>query len=83
MASASRELIDETRCQELGVVLRRDDGSQPCSKKFVEFLGACGVKGQYTGYDAPDGNAYVELVIRTIKKEKIWPNQYDTLSEAR
>jgi len=45
--------------------------------------GDSGVKGQYTGYDAPDDNAYVERVIRTIKEEEIWPNQYDTLSEAR
>jgi putative transposase len=29
-----------------------------------------------------DDNAYVERVIRTVKEE-IWPNVYDTLSEAR
>ena len=83
MALASRELMDKSRCRELGLVLRSDNGSQPCSKRFVEFLGARGVKGQYTGYDAPDDNAYVERVIRTIKEEEIWPNQWDTLSEAR
>lgn len=83
MALESRGLMDKTTCRELGLVLRSDNGSQPCSKKFVEFLAAHGIQGQYTGYDAPDDNAYIERVIRTIKEEEIWPNLWDTLSEAR
>ena len=65
-----------------GLTLRSDNGAQPCSKKFVEFLGQHGVKGQYTGYDAPDDNAYVERVMRTIKEEEIWSNSWDTSWEA-
>jgi len=65
-----------------GLTLRSDNGSQPCSKKFVEFLGKKGIRGQYTGYDAPDDNAYVERVIRTIKEEEVWPNSWDTFWEA-
>jgi len=65
-----------------GLLLRSDNGSQPCSKKFVEFLSSRGLKGQYTGYDAPDDNAYVERVIRTIKEEEIWLNSYDSFWEA-
>jgi len=68
--------------QAAALTLRSDNGAQPCSKKFVEFLGSCGVRGQYTGYDAPDDNAFVERVIRTIKEEEIWPNVYDTWPEA-
>ncbi len=83
MALEARGLTEKTACRELGLVLRSDNGSQPCSKKFVEFLGAHGVQGQYTGYNAPDDNAYVERVIRTIKEEEIWPNLWDTLGEAR
>jgi putative transposase len=64
------------------LTLRSDNGAQPCSKRFVEFLAQTGVRGQYTGYDAPDDNAFVERVIRTIKEEEIWPNSYDTWSEA-
>ena len=83
MGLESRGLSEQVTCRELGLVLRSDNGSQPCSKKFVEFLRAHGVKGQYTGYGAPDDNAYVERVIRTIKEEEIWPNLWDHLSEAR
>lgn len=81
MALESEGLMSKEACGAL--VLRSDNGSQPCSKKFVEYLGKMGVHGQYTGYDAPDDNAYIERVIRTVKEEEIWPNVYDTLSEAR
>jgi putative transposase len=83
MALESRGLMERAACQELGLVLRSDNGSQPCSKRFVAFLEAHGIRGQYTGYNAPDDNAYVERVIRTIKEEEIWPNLWDTLTEAR
>lgn len=64
------------------LTLRSDNGSQPCSKRFVEYLSSAGIRGEYTGYNAPDDNAFVERVIRTIKEEEIWPNLYDSWSEA-
>ena len=81
MAVESEGLTTKEACRKL--TLRSDNGSQPCSKKFVEYLGKTGIKGQYTGYNAPDDNAYIERVIRTVKEEEIWSNVYDTLSEAR
>jgi len=81
MALESEGLTTKEVCRKL--TLRSDNGSQPCSKRFVEYLGKTGVQGQYTGYNAPDDNAYIERVIRTVKEEEIWPNLYDTLSEAR
>lgn len=81
MALESEGLRTKEACRHL--VVRSDNGSQPCSKKFVEYLAKTGVRGQYTGYDAPDDNAYIERVIRTVKEEEIWPNVYETLSEAR
>jgi putative transposase len=81
MALESEGLISKDLCRDL--VVRSDNGSQPCSKRFVEYLAQVGVRGQYTGYNAPDDNAYVERAIRTVKEEEIWPNLYDSLSEAR
>jgi len=81
LALESRGLVCKEACKDL--VVRSDNGAQPCSKKFVEYLGSTGAKGQYTGYNAPDDNAYIERVIRTLKEEEIWPNAYDTLAEAR
>ncbi len=80
MAIEVRGLTSKAACQ--GLTLRTDNGSQPCSKRFREYLGKTGVRGQYTGYNAPDDNAYVERVIRTIKEEEVWGNDYDTAAEA-
>jgi putative transposase len=80
MGIESEGLMTKEACR--GLTLRSDNGSQPCSKKFVEYLGRTGVRGQYTGYNAPDDNAYIERVIRTVKEEEIWPNMYDTVWEA-
>lgn len=82
MALETSGLDNKQAAKAAGLVLRSDNGSQPCSKKFVEFLYTYGVKSQYTGYDAPDDNAYVERVIRTIKEEEVWPNSWDTFLEA-
>jgi transposase InsO family protein len=49
----------------------------------VESKTPVDIQGQYTGYNAPDDNAYVERIIRTIKEEEIWPNLWDTPAEAR
>jgi putative transposase len=81
MALESRGLTTKTLCR--GLTLRSDNGAQPCSKRFVEYLGRMGVRGEYTGYNAPDDNAHVERVIRTIKEEEVWLNAYETLFEAR
>jgi putative transposase len=81
MALEQRGLTSKEACGRL--TLRSDNGSQPCSKAFVEYLGKTGVRGEYTGYNAPDDNAYVERVIRTVKEEEIWPTVYDSFSEAR
>jgi len=81
MGLESEGLTTKETCSKL--TLRSDNGSQPCSKKFVEYLGKTGVKGQYTGYNAPDDNAYIERVFRTVKEEEIWANVYDTICEAR
>ena len=81
MGLESQGLTSKELCRNL--VVRSDNGSQPCSRRFVEYLGKVGVQGQYTGYNAPDDNAYVERVIRTVKEDEIWANVYDTLSEAR
>jgi len=84
--SAARMALEsagiDTKEKAMGLTMRSDNGSQPCSKRFVEFLGKVGVTGQYTGYDAPDDNAYVERVIRTIKEEEVWQNSWDTFWEA-
>jgi putative transposase len=65
-----------------GLMLRSDNGAQPCSNRFVQYLGSVGIRGQYTGYNAPDDNAFVERMIRTIREEEIWLNSWASWEEA-
>lgn len=85
--SALRQALEmrviTTKAEAATLTVRSDNGAQPCSKAFVEYMGATGIRGEYTGYNAPDDNAYIERLMRTIKEEEIWPNLYDTVSEAR
>ncbi len=76
-------LLDKDSRKEADLVLHGNASSQPCSKKFVEFLSSRSLPSQYTSYNAPDDNAYVEHAFRTIKEEEIWPNLHDTLGEVR
>jgi len=80
MALEGRGLTTKASCARL--TLRSDNGAQPCSRRFGAYLAKAGVRGEYTGYNAPDDNAFVERVIRTLKEEEIWLNSYDTLAEA-
>jgi len=42
-----------------------------------------GIKQIFTSYDNPKGNAETERVIRTIKEELIWLNEFESLEVAR
>ena len=56
MALETEALTSKDLCKAL--VVRSDNGAQPCSKRFVEYLGKVGVRGEYTGYNAPDDKDY-------------------------
>lgn len=79
-ALENQGLIGSEDCRFL--TIRSDNGAQPCSKDFVAYLYENGVAGEYTGYNAPNDNAFVERVMRTIKEEEVWGNQYDSWVEA-
>jgi len=81
MGLEARGLTEPGACS--GLTLRSDNGAQPCSRAFTAFLRKAGIHGEYTGYNAPDDNAYIERVIRTVKEEEVWPNLYDSFFEAQ
>ncbi|MDI6714307.1 MAG: hypothetical protein QMD43_04675 [Thermodesulfovibrio sp.] len=42
-----------------------------------------GIEQIFTSYDNPKGNADTERVMRTIKEELIWLNEFGSIEEAR
>lgn len=66
-----------------GLKLISDNGSQPTSIAFMKDMVSLGIEQIFTSYDNPKGNADTERMIRTIKEEVIWLNEFDALEEAR
>lgn len=65
-----------------GLKLISDNGSQPTSVSFMRDMATLGIEQIFTSYDNPKGNADTERMMRTIKEEVIWPNEFETLEEA-
>jgi putative transposase len=66
-----------------GLRLISDNGSQPTSITFMKDMVTLGIEQIFTSYDNPKGNADTERMIRTIKEEVIWLNEFETLEEAK
>ena len=55
-----------------------DNGSQPTSVGFMAACNVLQIKQIFASYNNPKGNADTERVIRTIKEDLIWPNDFQT-----
>jgi len=66
-----------------GLKVISDNGSQPTSTSFMRDMRTLGIEQIFTSYDNPKGNADTERMIRTIKEELIWVNEFSSLEEAR
>ena len=53
-----------------------DNGSQPTSCSFMQACYAMQIKQIFTSYNNPKGNADTERVMRTIKEDLVWPNEW-------
>lgn len=76
-----REFPDGVRGR--GLKLISDNGSQPTSVSFMRDMATLGIEQIFTSYDNPKGNADTERIMRTIKEEVIWLNDFSSLEEAK
>ncbi len=65
-----------------GLALRTDNGPQMTSRRFRGALAACDIAHERTGYNNPDGDAYIERFFRTLKEEEVWLHDYRSFAEA-
>jgi len=65
-----------------GLTLRTDNGPQMTSRRFRGALAACDIAHERTGYNNPDGDAYIERFFRTLKEEEVWLHDYRSFAEA-
>mgnify|MGYP000442267748 FL=1 len=66
-----------------GLNLISDNGSQPTATSFMRDMATLGIEQIFTSYDNPKGNADTERVMRTIKEEIIWLNEFSSFEEAK
>lgn len=66
-----------------GLKLISDNGSQPTSVSFMKETANLEIEQIFTSYDNPKGNADTERMIRTIKEEVIWLNEFETFEQAK
>jgi transposase InsO family protein len=66
-----------------GLKLISDNGSQPTSVSFMRDMATLGIEQIFTSYDNPKGNAETERMLRTVKEEIIWLNEFSSLDEAK
>ena len=72
--AVNRQFLNGVRGQNLK--LMSDNGSQPTSTKFIKNCSIMKVKQAFTSYGNPKGNADTERVMRTIKEELVWLNEW-------
>jgi putative transposase len=75
--SVARQFPDGAR-EKPPLFLVSDNGSQPTSIGFMAACNILQIKQIFASYDNPKGNADTERVIRTVKEDLIWPNDFST-----
>lgn len=56
-----------------------DNGSQPTSERFMRACSVMEIKQIFASYSNPKGNADTERVMRTIKEDLVWPNEFTSV----
>jgi len=85
-----KDALDLALCEEFpwgardrGLCLVSDNGSQPTSVAFMRDTALIGIEQIFCSYDNPKGNAETERMIRTIKEELLWLNEFSSFEEAK
>jgi putative transposase len=59
-----------------GVFLMSDNGCQPTAVAFMEACTTLGIQQTFTSYNNPKGNADTERMMRTLKEECLWLQEW-------
>ena len=79
--AVNREFPEGVRDQ--GLKLISDNGSQPTSRSFMRDMAILDIEQIFTSYYNPKGNADTERMMRTIKEEVVWLNEFSSVEEAK
>lgn len=83
LALAALRMALATRPTTPGLIHHSDRGVQYASREYTALLKACGIRPSMSRRGNPYDNAIMESMIKTVKYEEVYPNQYDSLPHAR
>ena len=66
-----------------GLKLISDNGCQPTSTAFVKEMKNLDIVQIFTSYNNPKGNAETERMMRTVKEELLWLEEFESFEEAQ
>lgn len=66
-----------------GLTLRVDNGSQYTSRDFRASMSSLGISLEYIYVNTPEQNGHIESFHKTLKKEYVWPREFENLEDAR
>ncbi len=67
--------------REQNLNLMSDNGCQPTSLSFMKNCSTLDINQAFTSYNNPKGNADTERMMRTLKEELLWLNEWRSLEE--
>jgi len=76
-----QEFPDGVRGKRLKLI--SDNGSQPTAVKFIKNMAHLDIEQIFTSYNNPKGNADTERMMRTIKEEVLWLEEFDSFDRAQ
>jgi putative transposase len=65
------------------LTLGSDNGSAFTARRFRERLAKLGIRHRRGGYRDPESQAFIESWFGKLKQREVWPNEYETLDDAR
>ena len=66
-----------------GLNLISDNGTQPTAGSFMQTTATLDINQIFTTYNNPKGNAETERMMRTIKEEVVWVQEFTSLQQAQ
>ena len=75
--------LEEALCHSVPEIHHSDQGVQYLSKAYITTLQRHGVEISVAQRGRPWENGYAERLIRTLKEEEVYINDYDSIAQAR
>jgi len=74
--SLNKQFACGIREQQQKLNLMSDNGCQPTAVSFMRNCSVLGINQAFTSYNNPKGNADTERMMRTLKEELVWINEW-------